>query len=179
MGSIWAAANLRAAVVRILVGGERALTARFATLASHYLVEPCFCRPGEGHDKGGVEARGKALRRQALVPIPSAPTLAAINTALLARMDARLETGRDVAGHTIGGRFAEETSQFRALPPPFVAEATFSGPAHARVPDHGGPHVHGLRMVWPLRSNLRATHDSDFVTTKAPTFYGTTRPPLA
>jgi len=34
-----------------------------------------------------VEARGKAVRRQALVPIPSAPTLAAINEALLARMD--------------------------------------------------------------------------------------------
>ena len=77
--------NLRAAVVRILVGGERALTLRFAALASHYLFEPCFCRPGEGHDKGGVEARGKAVRRQALVPIPSAPTLAAINQALLAR----------------------------------------------------------------------------------------------
>src|SRR5919106_1007061 len=90
--------NLRVAVVRILVGGERALTPRFAALASHYLVEPCFCRPGEGHDKGGVEARGKALRRQALVPIPSGRTLAEINQALLARMDARLETGRDVAG---------------------------------------------------------------------------------
>ena len=55
--------NLKPAVVRILVGGERALTPRFAALASHYLFEPCFCRPGEGHDKGGVEARGKALRR--------------------------------------------------------------------------------------------------------------------
>src|SRR5712691_12927192 len=38
--------NLRAAVVRILVGGERVLTPRFAALASHYLMEPCFCRPG-------------------------------------------------------------------------------------------------------------------------------------
>ena len=28
-----------------------------------------------GHDKGGVEARGKAIRLQALVPIPSGPTL--------------------------------------------------------------------------------------------------------
>jgi transposase len=37
----------RPAVVRILVGGERALTPRFAALASHYLLEPCFCRPGE------------------------------------------------------------------------------------------------------------------------------------
>ena len=36
--------NLRAAVVRILVSGARALTPRFAALASHYLLEPCFCR---------------------------------------------------------------------------------------------------------------------------------------
>ena len=62
--------NLRAAVVRILVGGARTLTPRFAALASHYLLEACFCRPGEGHDKGGVESRGKAVRQQALVPIP-------------------------------------------------------------------------------------------------------------
>ena len=84
--------NLRAAVVRILVGGARTLTPRFAALASHYLLEACFCRPGEGHDKGGVESRGKAVRQQALVPIPVGPTLAAINATLLAQMDARLDT---------------------------------------------------------------------------------------
>ena len=125
--------NLRAAVVRILVGGERTLTARFAALASHYLLEPCFCRPGEGHDKGGVEARGKAVRRQVLVPIPSAPALETINQMLLARMDARLEAGRDVAGHTIGARFAEETPHFRALPLPFVAESTTIGTVSPRA----------------------------------------------
>ena len=116
--------NLKAAVVRILVGGERALTARFAALASHYLFEPCFCRPGEGHDKGGVEARGKALRQQALVPIPTGSTLAAINAALLARLDARLETKRDIAGQTIGARFVEEQRLFRPAAVPFEAEAT-------------------------------------------------------
>ena len=116
--------NLKAAVVRILVGGERTLTPRFAALASHYLFEPCFCRPGEGHDKGGVESRGKAVRRQALTPIPSAPTLTTINQALLARMDARLATGRDGAGATIGTRFAVEAPVFRPLPAAFVAEAT-------------------------------------------------------
>ena len=116
--------NLRPAVVRILVGGERALTPRFAALASHYLFEPCFCRPGQGHDKGGVEARGKAVRRQTLVPIPSGSTLEAINQALVARLDARLESGRDAQGQTIGARFAQEVAAFRPLPPPFVAEAT-------------------------------------------------------
>ena len=116
--------NLKAAVVRILVGGERTLAARFAALASHYLFEPCFCRPGEGHDKGGVEARGKALRQQALVPIPTAPTLDAINAALLARLDARLDTKRDIVGQTIGARFLEEQRLFRPASLPFDAEAT-------------------------------------------------------
>lgn len=125
--------NLKPAVVRILVGGERALTPRFAALASHYLFEPCFCRPGEGHDKGGVEARGKAVRRQALTPIPRAPTLDAVNHALLARMDARLEIGRDVAGETIGTRFAAEIPHLRSLPAPFVAEATTIGTVSPRA----------------------------------------------
>jgi len=116
--------NLRAAVVRILVGGARTLTPRFTALASHYLLEACFCRPGEGHDKGGVEARGQAIRQQALVPIPSGPTLAGINEALLAQLDARLATTRDAAGQTIGVRFAEEQRLFRLAPTPFAAEAT-------------------------------------------------------
>ncbi len=119
--------NLRAAVVRILVGGERTLTARFAALASHYLIEPCFCRPGEGHDKGGVEARGQVLRRQALVPIPAAPTLDAINAALLARLDARLTTTP-----TIAARFAEETRVWRPTPEPFAAAATTVATASPR-----------------------------------------------
>ncbi len=116
--------NLKAAVVRILVGGARTLTARFSAMASHYLLEACFCRPGEGHDKGGVESRGKAVRQQALVPIPSGPTLVGINAALLAQMDARLATTRDAAGQTIGARFADERRLFRGAPIPFVAEAT-------------------------------------------------------
>ncbi|MEQ1896071.1 MAG: IS21 family transposase [Vicinamibacterales bacterium] len=116
--------NLRAAVVRILVGGARTLTPRFTALASHYLLEACFCRPGEGHDKGGVEARGKAIRQQALVPIPSGPTLAGINEALLTRLDARLDTIRDAAGQTIGTRFTEEQRQCRPVPLAFEAAAT-------------------------------------------------------
>ena len=102
----------------------RTLTPRFTALASHYLLEACFCRPGEGHDKGGVESRGKAIRQQVLVPIPVGSTLAAINAVLLAQMDARLETTRDVAGQTIGARFTDEQRQCRAVPVAFDAAAT-------------------------------------------------------
>ena len=58
--------NLKAAVKRRL-GMERELSARFLALCSHYLFEPCFARPGEGHDKGGVEARGKNVRLLSLL----------------------------------------------------------------------------------------------------------------
>lgn len=129
--------NLRPAVTRILVGGERTLTARFAALASHYLFEPCFCRPGVGHDKGGVEARGKAIRTQALVPIPSGPTLEGINGALLAQLDARVETRRSDRDALIGTLFAEEQPRLRPAEVVFVAEvatlATILPRALARV----------------------------------------------
>jgi len=106
---------------------------RFTALASHYLPEACFCRPGEGHDKGGVESRGKAVRHQALVPIPVGATLAVINTALLAQMDARLDTARDAAGQTIGARFVEEQRACRPTPVPSAPEATTFGTVSPRA----------------------------------------------
>ena len=115
--------NLRLAVRRILVGGERLLTARFTARISHYLVEPCFCRPGEGHDKGRVEARGKAIRTQLLVPIPSAPTLAAINAMLLTQLDARVTMRREGSEDTIGTRFSEEQRLLRTVEVAFVGDS--------------------------------------------------------
>lgn len=79
--------NLKAAVTKILIGSERQLSARFEALASHYLFEPCFCRPRTGHDKGGVESRGRAIRWQHLVPIPQGAHLDEMRTTLLARLD--------------------------------------------------------------------------------------------
>jgi transposase len=140
--------NLRAAVVRILVGGARTLTPRFTALASHYLLEACFCRPGEGHDKGGVESRGKAVRQQALVPIPSGPTLAGINATLLAQMDARLATTRDAAGQTIGARFTEEQRLFRLAPIPFVPEATTLATVTPRALVRLGGAVYSVWTRW-------------------------------
>lgn len=125
--------NLKAAVAKILIGSERELARRFEALASHYLFEPLFCRPRTGHDKGGVEARGKGIRWQELVPIPSGVSLDAISTALQARLDARLDTVRDDAGRSIGDRFAAELGQMLPLPErPFRASATRIVPVSRR-----------------------------------------------
>ncbi len=116
--------NLRPAVVRILVGAERQLTTRFAALASHYLFEPCFCRPATGHDKGGVEARGKTVRWQHLVPIPSGASLDVINHELLGRLDTRLSARRAETAETIGARWLVEAPALRAAPVPFDSART-------------------------------------------------------
>jgi transposase len=97
--------NLKAAVRKILVGSERDLSARFISLANHYVFEACFARPREGHDKGGVESRGKAIRWQELVPIPSGPDLPTIASALLSRLDARANE-----------RYADEHAAMLAVP---------------------------------------------------------------
>jgi transposase len=104
--------NLSAAVARVTFP-QRRLTERFQSLASHYLFEPCFARPGEGHDKGGVESRGRGIRLQQLTPIPRGSSLTEISTALLARLDAE-EGWRE--------RFDAEQALLRPLPSsPFEA----------------------------------------------------------
>jgi transposase len=146
--------NLKPAVAKILAGRERALTLRFAALASHYLFEPSFCRPGVGHDKGGVEARGKAVRLQALTPIPSAESLEAINTALLAQLDGRLDTRRAGTTETIAARFAEDARRLRPLDVPFVAEA----PIPVSISPRALGRVHGAWYSVPCEwANLDLT----------------------
>jgi transposase len=104
--------NLSAAVKRI-IGSERELTERFRALVCHYLFEPCFARPAEGHDKGGVEARGKGIRLAHLTPIPRGETLSEISQVLLREVEMAF-TGEQ--------RFAEERRHLRELPErPFEA----------------------------------------------------------
>ena len=107
--------NLTAAVKRRL-GLEAKLTTRFLALCSFYLFEPCFARPGEGHDKGGVEARGKGLRLQHLTPIPRGKSLQEIAERLLAEVDRAAHRRKDRQGRTVAQRFEEERRVLRALP---------------------------------------------------------------
>lgn len=113
--------NLSAAVKR-RVGVYRELTERFLALVSHYLFEPCFARPGEGHDKGSVEARGKALRLQHLTPVPQGESLAAISEAVLAEVERVWRSRKLRDGHSSQELWAQESARLQALPEaPFEA----------------------------------------------------------
>jgi len=139
--------NLSAAVRRVLFPA-RQLTTRFMALASHYLFEPCFARPGTGHDKGGVEARGKGIRWQHLVPIPQGDSLQVLSEQLLKRLDEQANKKRDEQGRSVSEKFCEDASALSPLPerpfePRMVETLTVSGKAlvhHAgaiySVPSH-------------------------------------------
>jgi transposase len=102
--------NLKPAVVRVLKGRDRVESERFTALRSHYGFDSFFCRPGiEGaHEKGGVEGEIGRFRRNHLVPVPKAASLAALNELIAAGDvldDGRVITGRPI---TIGAAFTLE-----------------------------------------------------------------------
>jgi transposase len=115
--------NLTAAVKR-RVGIHRELTDRFLALASHYLFEPCFARPGEGHDKGAVERRGQTVRLRFFTPIPAGESLEEIALDAQKRIDkAAVETEIAGGSTTVAQRFEQERALFSQLPAtPFRAE---------------------------------------------------------
>lgn len=100
--------NLSAAVRRVQFP-RRQLTERFAALASHYAFEASFARPGEGHDKGGVEGRGRGLRWQVLTPLPRGDSLEQISDEMQAEVDR-------LAPEQVWERFATEGPLLRPLP---------------------------------------------------------------
>lgn len=107
--------NLTPAVTRVTFP-RRQLNRRFQALVSHYVFEPCFARIGVGHDKGGVEARGNAIRLQHLVPIPQGPSLGTIARDLLAGIEQAARERRDIEGLSGAERFAQERARLRPLP---------------------------------------------------------------
>jgi transposase len=110
--------NLKAAVLRVVVGRERVINERFIALRSHYLFDSFFCMPGEkgAHEKGGVEGEVGRFRRRHLVPIPAFDTVDDLNAFLVEAMtkDDERHVGRRV--QTVGEAFAVEQRLLRPLP---------------------------------------------------------------
>jgi hypothetical protein len=107
--------NLKPAVRRI-IGAQRVLSGRFQALVNHYLFEPDFTRIGEGHDKGGVESRGKSIRLQHLTPIPRGESLNEISQALMSNLEQAFSVRRTSEGKSASELWAQERERLLALP---------------------------------------------------------------
>ena len=63
--------NLSAAVAHIGNGKERTLSEGFKRFTEHYGIEPVFCNPYSGWEKGHVENKVGYERRNMFVPVPT------------------------------------------------------------------------------------------------------------
>ncbi len=115
--------NLKAAVIKVLLGRRRLENTKFIALRSHYGFDSFFCLPGvEGaHEKGGVEGEIGRFRRRHLVPVPKVASLDELNR-LVAEADisddVRVISGRpliDGRRLCVGDHFALEQPHLGAL----------------------------------------------------------------
>jgi len=109
--------NLTTAVQKILRGKDRRLQESFARFKAYYNFTARFCNAGKGNEKGGVEGLVGYARRNYMVPVPRAASLAELNSRLLEQC---LAFGRHhIAGRsqTVGELFEQEKRQLIALPP--------------------------------------------------------------
>jgi transposase len=109
--------NLTAAVKRRTgLIKNRELTDAFSALVSYYLFEACFARPGEGHDKGGVENRGKGIRLQHMTPIPQGADLDSISATVMADIEKMAAVKKRRDGKTTVELFAADKQAMMPLP---------------------------------------------------------------
>jgi transposase len=108
--------NLKTAVYRILDGRNRIEQQRFVQLRSHYLFDSRFCTPGQGHEKGGVEAGVGYAQRHYFVPLPQVADWDALNAHLLAVCHANDARTVDRQPQPIGLAWQQEQPQLRPLP---------------------------------------------------------------
>jgi transposase len=108
--------NLTSAVKRHVGLGVRELTDPFSAMAKHYVIEPCFARPGEGHDKGGVEGRGKGIRLQHMTPIVRGSSLSEISAGVRLEIARQWAMSKDGEGRSLIALFEEELGLMRPLP---------------------------------------------------------------
>ena len=116
--------NLKAAVIKVLLGRQRWENPKFIALRSHYGFDSFFCLPGidGAHEKGGVEGEIGRFRRRHLVPVPKVASLDELNAAVAAADisdDARVISGRPLINGrriSVGEHFALEAPFLQALP---------------------------------------------------------------
>jgi hypothetical protein len=115
--------NLKAAVIKVLLGRDRWETPKFIALRSHYGFDSFFCLPGVdgAHEKGGVEGEIGRFRRRHLVPVPRVESLDELNALVAAADivdDARVISGRppvDGRRITVGEHFGVEQPLLQTL----------------------------------------------------------------
>jgi len=100
--------NPKTAVTKILAGPAREEHRLLSSLRGHYLFDSDFCRPGEPHEKGGVENGVGYVRRHTCVPMPDVQSISEFNAVLL--------TWCEKQRVQYGTQWESDRAELRALP---------------------------------------------------------------
>ena len=112
--------NMKTAVDKVSRGKERQVNVRFTAMVSHFLFEAEFCNPASGWEKGQIEKNVQDARHRLWQPMPSFPSLEALNDWLEKRCrELWALTPHGAQSGTIADVWAEEVRHLMAAPRPF------------------------------------------------------------
>jgi hypothetical protein len=121
--------NMKTAVDKVLTGKQRQVNARFLAMVSHYVFETTFCNPAAGWEKGQIEKRVQDGRHQLWQPMPSFPTLDALNEWLERRcQELWSETRHESEPGTIADVWRSEAPSLMQISRPFDGFVEHSKP---------------------------------------------------
>lgn len=107
--------NASTMVTKILGGGKRELTEGFLRFCEHFGIEPVFCNPASGNEKGNVENKVGYGRRNYLVPVPQFSSIEQYNRELLERCSEDHKRVHYGTGRIIADMLAEDLKALGAL----------------------------------------------------------------
>lgn len=131
--------NTKTLVTKVIRGGGREITERFARFREHYRFQAVFMNPGEGHEKGNVENKVGYQRRNFLVPVPHFISLSDYNRQLLERCEEDADREHYRHNETIEELFAEDVRHCHPLP---EIEFELSGTGSASTNNWGKFYLH-------------------------------------
>lgn len=111
--------NLKAAVKKILSGGDREWQARFEGFCAHYLLDPDACAPRQPESKGQVERQVGVLRGRFFRQLPAAASFEELNDMLTSLCVEWAKGARhpEEEAKTVWEIWEDERPRLTALPP--------------------------------------------------------------
>ena len=110
--------NMKTAVDKISRDKQRQVNIRF-TAVSPFLFEASFCNPASGWENGQIEKNVQDARHRLWQPMPSAPSLEALNDWLEHRCREWRLAAHGSEPRTIADALAEEVQSLMPVPRPF------------------------------------------------------------
>jgi transposase len=112
--------NMKTAVDKVGRGKARQVNIRFSAMVSHFLFEAEFCNPASGWEKGQIEKNVQDARHRLWQPMPSFPSLDALNDWLERRCRELWSlTPHGTRPGTIAEAWTEEVRHLMPAPRPF------------------------------------------------------------